>query len=212
MVGGSTLDYTVTLTNGSDHTIALDPCPTYQQALYVVTAPAVPRPEPEFFALNCDTVHAIAPGQSVRYAMRIQIPKVPATTSPTKFVWLMPDGMGVGAGRALTVTDGTTSSAPPSAPASYPPSTGMLTGRALLYGGPATTDGKQTLNGAPDAGTLVTVTNPAGTAVAKTVTGADGVFSFNLPPGTYTIGGCVDTPAKVVAGVTTTQDISCAAP
>ena len=118
VVGGSTLDYTVTLTNGSDHTIAFDPCPTYQQALYFVTAPPVPRPQPEFFELNCDTVRDIAPGQSIRYAMRIQIPQVPATTSATKFVWLMADGMGVGTGRALTVTNGAASSPPPSAPAS----------------------------------------------------------------------------------------------
>jgi hypothetical protein len=107
VVGGSTLDYTVTLTNGSDHTIALDPCPTYQQFLYVATAPPVPRAEPEFFTLNCDTVHAVAAGQSVTYAMRIRVPAVSATTSLTKFLWLMPDGMGVAAFRALTVTDGT---------------------------------------------------------------------------------------------------------
>lgn len=118
VVGGSTIEYTITLTNRSDHAIALDPCPTYQQALYFATAPPVPRPQPEFFELNCDTVHAIAAGQSVSYAMRIQVPQVSAITCTAKFLWLMPDGMGVGTGRALTVTNGPAASTRPSAPAS----------------------------------------------------------------------------------------------
>lgn len=59
---GTTLLYTVTLTNPTDVAVSLQPCPGYTDALG------------RAFALNCDSVHAIRPHGHVDYAMRIRLP------------------------------------------------------------------------------------------------------------------------------------------
>lgn len=95
---------------------------------------------------------------------------------------------------------------PPSAPAK-PAAFGTLSGRALLYGGPVT-GGSEALNGMPDPGMPVKVVQN-GTQVTSMVTGADGTFNFQLPPGTYTIEGCGQDSVDVRANNTTTHDLIC---
>jgi hypothetical protein len=91
------------------------------------------------------------------------------------------------------------------------PGVGTLTGRALLYGGPATPGGGQALNGAPGQGVTVKVLKND-TQVAAEVTGADGTFTFQLPAGTYTIEGCEQTTADIAANTSTVHDLSCPVP
>jgi hypothetical protein len=91
------------------------------------------------------------------------------------------------------------------------PGVGTLTGRALLYGGPATPGGGQALNGAPGQGVTVKVLKND-TQIAAEVTGTDGTFTFQLPAGTYTIEGCEQTTADVTANTSTVHDLSCPVP
>lgn len=101
-VAGSTLDYTVTLTNTTDHDVALDPCPVYEQGIYGAGEPVS---TPRFYRLNCETVHAVPAHESVRYAMRIAVPNAP-TRTVAKFVWqIEPPGAGPGAGGVVTIVD-----------------------------------------------------------------------------------------------------------
>lgn len=107
-VAGSTLDYTVTLTNTTDHDVVLDPCPVYEQGIY---AAAAPISQPHYFQLSCEAVHVIAAHESVTYAMRIAVPNAPTGTF-AKFVWQVePPGRGPAAGGAVTIVDAST---PPS--------------------------------------------------------------------------------------------------
>lgn len=66
--GGTTLSFSVVLHNPTDGAIALDPCPGYWVHLSAFGGSDVHA------QLNCDTVHRIDPGQSVRFAMRIRVP------------------------------------------------------------------------------------------------------------------------------------------
>lgn len=100
---GSGLDYTVTLTNTTNHNVALDPCPVYEQGIYAVA----PVSQPHYFQLNCGTVHAIGAHESVTYAMRVAVPNAPAGTTG-KFFWqIQPPGDGPAAGGVLTITGAT---------------------------------------------------------------------------------------------------------
>lgn len=85
---GQLLRYVVTITNSSGKNVSFRSCPSYQEAFYTSGgAQFVGR-----YQLNCDTVHVIPAGQSVRYAM--QLP-VPANASGTvKFTWFLLDDVG----------------------------------------------------------------------------------------------------------------------
>jgi len=91
---GTLMHFTVTLTNGGNAVVALDPCPVYAESIYS------DGPHEHVYELNCDTVHSIGPGESVTYAM--QIP-VPSTRGLAKFGWRLPAGA-VFAGDVLTIT------------------------------------------------------------------------------------------------------------
>jgi hypothetical protein len=91
----TTLRYLVTLTNPTHTPVRLMPCPSYTEAINATFIPskryprkAVPtrqRFRTAAFFLNCGTVHAIAPGQHVRYQMRLAIPRIPPGWA--KFGW-----------------------------------------------------------------------------------------------------------------------------
>lgn len=78
---GATTKYTVELTNPTDTAIDLDPCPSYSQQLTGVDIHVE-----ELLALNCGPVDRIGPGDTMSFAMRIEIPEdTPA--GPAKIGW-----------------------------------------------------------------------------------------------------------------------------
>jgi hypothetical protein len=89
---------------------------------------------------------------------------------------------------------------------------GTLTGRALLYGGPATASGKQALNGEPGQDIIVSVVGVDGRTIASSTTRTDGKFTFQLPPGRYTVTGCATTTVQIAAGKATVHDLTCPVP
>jgi len=81
---GAMLRYFVTLTNSTDTTVRLDPCPSYTEAVYLPSTPADHGLSPAFF-LNCDTIRRIDPGRHIRYEMRFRLPAMPSGLA--KFGW-----------------------------------------------------------------------------------------------------------------------------
>ncbi|MGH2972142.1 MAG: DUF4232 domain-containing protein [Gaiellaceae bacterium] len=94
---GKLLRYTVTLSNQSATAIALDPCPGYNEGIYA--AGLVVR---RWLALNCDTVHTIAPHSQVRYAMELAIP-AKASPGVAKFGWSLDTPIGPSIGRVISL-------------------------------------------------------------------------------------------------------------
>jgi len=92
---GTTLHFTVTLTNNGNSTLRLDPCPAYDEALIRTSY------QPLVYLLNCDTVHEIAPGASVTYAMQIPVPD---EKGGVKFSWSIPAQASAGAAKLLIIT------------------------------------------------------------------------------------------------------------
>lgn len=73
---GETVDYVVVLHNRSRHGVDLRPCGGYQQEVWVV-ADFTAQPAPggrSVYRLNCDDAPLLGPGQSRRYAMRLEVP------------------------------------------------------------------------------------------------------------------------------------------
>ena len=75
---GGELDFIVTVTNPSDVSIPLSPCPSYE---FLFNGAATTR------YLNCDHVTAIPAEASVRYAMRFTIPA--NAKRDNKFGWIL---------------------------------------------------------------------------------------------------------------------------
>jgi hypothetical protein len=84
-------------------------------------------------------------------------------------------------------------------------STGTLTGRVLVFGGPVTATGAPT-GGRPMAGQRVSV-QVSHRGVVSTTSDQDGRFTFQLPPGSFTL-QCPGGPeaVTVLLGQTTSQD------
>jgi hypothetical protein len=81
---GQPFHYVVVLTNPTGSAITLTPCPTYQEHLNTNGGPVV-----EEHVLNCAGVGAIAPGQSVRFAMVIEVPASLPASSDGALVWIL---------------------------------------------------------------------------------------------------------------------------
>lgn len=81
---GQPLHYVLALTNPTGSAITLTPCPTYQERLNADGEPVV-----EEHVLNCAGVGAIAPGQSVRFAMVIQVPASLPASNDDALVWFL---------------------------------------------------------------------------------------------------------------------------
>jgi hypothetical protein len=107
VLAGTTLHYTVTLTNTASTLIHLDPCPVYQESYFVAG-----KATPLTLRLNCSTVTTLRPGQSVRYAMEMPIS---SSTGQAKFGWSMP-AANIFAGGILQID-----AAPPESSASFDP-------------------------------------------------------------------------------------------
>lgn len=94
---GKLLTYTVTLSNRTATEIVLDPCPAYNEGIYA-SGLVVRR----WLALNCDTVHTIAPHSKVRYAMELAI-RATAPPGVAKFGWSLDTPTGPSIGRVISV-------------------------------------------------------------------------------------------------------------
>jgi hypothetical protein len=67
---GTVLHYTVELTNPTNRTVTLSPCPGYTESVYTPSAHTS-----RSFRLNCDAIHSIPPHGHARYAMKLEIPR-----------------------------------------------------------------------------------------------------------------------------------------
>jgi hypothetical protein len=96
---GTTYQYTVTLTNPTDTTISLLPCPSYTEGLTGTHGIL----NSETYVLNCQSVGQLAPGASATF--QISYP-IPATLSPgpAKFWWQMQVPGGPLGGRVVQVS------------------------------------------------------------------------------------------------------------
>lgn len=101
---GSTMHFTVTLTNPTSHAVDLDPCPVYTEAIY----PLQGSPSSYSYLLNCDRVQSIAAGQAVTYAMQIPVPD---GDGYAKFGWSIPTGS-LFAGGVVSIAPAATLSPP----------------------------------------------------------------------------------------------------
>lgn len=79
---GEQLRYVVDIANPTGADMVLDPCPSYVQGLGVVGKTPL--------RLNCDTVHDVAAGQTIRFAMEIPVPS-DAPTGPVPVWWQVAD-------------------------------------------------------------------------------------------------------------------------
>ncbi len=98
---GGTLDYSVTLTNVSGHTLRFDPCPGYAEAIKGI---AIAR-----YELNCAVVPALAPGESRTFAMELSLtnaPRVDDGTYPLDWLIDLPFVEGEVAGETSVVVAG----------------------------------------------------------------------------------------------------------
>jgi hypothetical protein len=90
---GDQLRYVVDIANPTAADIALDPCPSYLQR-----GPGDPGKTP--LELNCDVVHDVAAGQTVRFEMELSVP-VSTPSGQTQVCWTLVDtlsGKGGGCG------------------------------------------------------------------------------------------------------------------
>lgn len=91
--------------------------------------------------------------------------------------------------------------------------TGTVTGTLRQYGGPATPNDGQALDGEPMANTVVIATSTAG-AKTRVATDSHGVFVFELHVGTYRLSSqcAVETTVQVRAGAKLDRDLICSVP
>lgn len=74
---GDNLRYTVTITNVGQSPVAFsDPCPSYHEDLYPISAEVGPLPGKHLYLLNCQPVRRIAAGASVTFAMILDVPSM----------------------------------------------------------------------------------------------------------------------------------------
>ena len=97
---GTILRYTVTLSNPTETTVVLHPCPGYSEGAYA-SGLVVRRS----FALNCQSVQAIPAHGHVRYAMRLTMPQG-AAPAIVKIAWSLNTPTGPSAGRNVQITAG----------------------------------------------------------------------------------------------------------
>jgi hypothetical protein len=99
VTAGTTIAYTVTLTNPTDNAVPLTPCPTYEEFVNVVSSHAKIDGQDVIYQLNCAGHTTVAPGQALTFAMRIPAPTEPGVA---KWGWDIQPGS-AGRGGALIV-------------------------------------------------------------------------------------------------------------
>ncbi len=81
---GTTLDYTVTLTNVSDQTLYFRPCPGYSESIKGGAGFAVAR-----YLLNCAAVPSLGAGHSRTFAMELPLKRASAVAGAYELSWLI---------------------------------------------------------------------------------------------------------------------------
>jgi hypothetical protein len=96
VAAGSTLVYVVVLTNTSDESISLNPCPVYEQVA------ATPHEDVE--TLNCKPVDTIAAHQTLRFEMHLPI-AADAPREPAKLWWGLawPDDLAISTATLINI-------------------------------------------------------------------------------------------------------------
>ncbi len=102
VASSSTLRYTVKITNTADRPYALEPCPSYEEYIYVLPGKQGIRPAvtDRNYHLNCDVVPQIPPHQTVTFAMVIDVPQ---GSGDAKFAWILNVTGSPAAGTAMQV-------------------------------------------------------------------------------------------------------------
>lgn len=83
---GTTLDYTVTLTNVSDQTLYFRPCPGYGESIKGGAGVVAAR-----YLLNCAAVPALGAGHSRTFAMELPLKTASAVAGAYELSWLIDD-------------------------------------------------------------------------------------------------------------------------
>jgi Protein of unknown function (DUF4232) len=79
---GTALKYVVALTNPTAGAISLTPCPAYRESLVT--------PSGQFsvdYLLDCTEAPSIGPGQTVRFAIELQVPRAQPPTDQAALIW-----------------------------------------------------------------------------------------------------------------------------
>lgn len=97
-VRGATLTYVVVLSNPTASSIAFGSCPSYTEWLAGPGSAAVKRT----LRLNCGAAPSLAPGQSVAFEMRLEVPST--MTGLTKLSWNLEVPGGAAVGTAIGVS------------------------------------------------------------------------------------------------------------
>lgn len=97
---GTTLGYTVTLTNPTTRSVTLKPCPGYTQGVF-----AQGYALSLSYRLNCGTVTTIAPNGKVTYTMKLDLPQTQEAVD-AKLAWGLNMPVGPYAARTLHVNAG----------------------------------------------------------------------------------------------------------
>lgn len=89
VAAGTTLSYVVDITNPTLRDMPLFPCPAYDEFSLGFQAASK-----RLHALNCDSIDAIPAGETVRYAMRLPVPRgAPAGETTLKWTTAAPDSL-----------------------------------------------------------------------------------------------------------------------
>lgn len=91
---GTTMHFTVTLTNNGDHAVRLDPCPVYSESIYLKGS------HQHAYQLNCSRVTLIAAHNVVTFAMQVPVPD---ERGVAKFGWSIPTSVNLVSGGALRI-------------------------------------------------------------------------------------------------------------
>lgn len=79
---GSALHYVAALTNPTAAAISLTPCPAYRESLVTPSNQLAVD-----YLLDCAAAPSIGPGQTVRFAMELQIPSAQPPTDQAALIW-----------------------------------------------------------------------------------------------------------------------------
>lgn len=99
MSAGGTYQYVVTLTNPTNATVSLVPCPSYTEGMTGSSGLLNSRT----YVLNCGTVGQLGPGASARFAMQYAIPPT-IPKGPIKVWWWLQVSGGQLGGRLVEVS------------------------------------------------------------------------------------------------------------
>jgi hypothetical protein len=95
---GSRLFFTVTLTNPTDVDVVLEPCPAYEQSVYVERLAIT-----KSYYLNCGVARVVRAHSQVLFAMQLDVPSDVPPTEAAKFGWRLTRSTQPTAGGVVTV-------------------------------------------------------------------------------------------------------------